>query len=124
MEDRAQDHLANERTFLAWIRTSVAVMAFGFVVVRFSLFLTQLSMLLNKEALDDHKEYSAIAGNILVAGGMLTTLLGYIRYRKMEKQIRSRNFQSSSLPVTLLTCFILLVSLCLIVFLIMSNNHA
>ena len=27
------DHLANERTFLAWIRTSIGIMAFGFVVV-------------------------------------------------------------------------------------------
>ena len=35
----AGDHLANERTFLAWIRTSIGIMAFGFVVVKFSLFL-------------------------------------------------------------------------------------
>ncbi|WP_167516127.1 MULTISPECIES: YidH family protein [Mucilaginibacter] len=34
----ASDHLANERTFLAWIRTSIALMGFGFVVVKFSLF--------------------------------------------------------------------------------------
>ena len=32
------DHLANERTFLAWLRTGIGVMAFGFVVVKFSLF--------------------------------------------------------------------------------------
>jgi inner membrane protein YidH len=30
----ARDYLAEERTFLAWIRTGVAVMAFGFVVAR------------------------------------------------------------------------------------------
>jgi inner membrane protein YidH len=117
---RPQEHLANERTFLAWIRTSVAIMAFGFVVVRFSLFLTQLSMMLNKSNLDDHKEYSAIAGNILVVAGMLTTLLGYIRYRKAEKQISRNSFESSPVAITLLTCFILLVSLCLIVFLLLK----
>jgi len=33
------DHAANERTFLAWIRTGVAVIAFGFVVEKFNLFL-------------------------------------------------------------------------------------
>jgi len=33
------DHAANERTFLAWVRTSIAVMAFGFVIERFDLFL-------------------------------------------------------------------------------------
>lgn len=34
-----RDHAANERTFLAWIRTGIAVIAFGFVVERFDLFL-------------------------------------------------------------------------------------
>ena len=33
------DHSANERTFLAWVRTSIAVMAFGFLVEKFDLFL-------------------------------------------------------------------------------------
>jgi len=35
-------HMANERTFLAWIRTSIAIMAFGFVVEKFGLFLRQV----------------------------------------------------------------------------------
>src|SRR5271167_577716 len=33
------DYLANERTFLAYVRTSLSVMAFGFVISRFGLFL-------------------------------------------------------------------------------------
>jgi putative membrane protein len=33
------DHAANERTFLAWVRTAIAIIAFGFVVERFNLFL-------------------------------------------------------------------------------------
>ena len=32
-------HMANERTFLAWIRTSIGIMAFGFVVEKFALFM-------------------------------------------------------------------------------------
>ena len=32
------DHLANERTFLAWIRTSIAFIGFGFVIVKFAVF--------------------------------------------------------------------------------------
>ena len=36
---RYSDHAANERTFLAWVRTAIAVMAFGFVIERFDLFL-------------------------------------------------------------------------------------
>jgi putative membrane protein len=33
------DHAANERTFLAWVRTGIAVIAFGFVVEKFNLFI-------------------------------------------------------------------------------------
>src|SRR6516225_455597 len=36
---RYSDHAANERTFLAWVRTAIAMMAFGFVIERFDLFL-------------------------------------------------------------------------------------
>jgi putative membrane protein len=38
MIERYTDHAANERTFLAWVRTSIAIMAFGFLVEKFDLF--------------------------------------------------------------------------------------
>jgi putative membrane protein len=37
-----RDYLAEERTFLAWIRTSLALIGFGFVVARFGLFLAEI----------------------------------------------------------------------------------
>lgn len=37
------DHAANERTFLAWIRTGVAIIAFGFVMEKFNLFLVAVA---------------------------------------------------------------------------------
>ena len=39
--DRASDHLANERTFLAWVRTGVAVVVFGFAIGRFAIAIRQ-----------------------------------------------------------------------------------
>ena len=38
------DHAANERTFLAWVRTSIAVMGFGFLIERFDIFLSHHSV--------------------------------------------------------------------------------
>ena len=37
------DHAANERTFLAWVRTGIAVIAFGFVIEKFNLFALALA---------------------------------------------------------------------------------
>lgn len=37
------DHAANERTFLAWVRTGIAIIAFGFVVEKFDLFLKTIA---------------------------------------------------------------------------------
>ena len=40
--DKQREHQANERTFLAWLRTSIALIGFGFAIARFGLFLRQL----------------------------------------------------------------------------------
>jgi putative membrane protein len=37
------DHAANERTFLAWVRTGLAVIAFGFVIEKFNLFVLAMA---------------------------------------------------------------------------------
>ena len=39
-----RDHSANERTFLAWVRTGIAVIAFGFVIEKFNLFVLRWQM--------------------------------------------------------------------------------
>ena len=38
-----RDHAANERTLLTWIRTGIALMAFGFAIARFGLFLREIA---------------------------------------------------------------------------------
>lgn len=116
----ATDHLANERTFLAWMRTSIGIMAFGFVVVKFSIFVKQISLILGKENIIHSKGYSGIVGIILVAVGTVTAVLSYIRYRRAEKQLNEGYYQHSSLLITVLTAFIFLVSVFLIVYLIDS----
>jgi amino acid transporter len=44
--DRQREHQANERTFLAWLRTSIALISFGFAIARFGLFLRQLGLVI------------------------------------------------------------------------------
>ena len=115
----ANDYLANERTFLAWIRTSIGIMAFGFVVVKFSLFIKQIEVILHKEAANEIPDngYSAIAGILLVAVGVVTLVMSYMRYRATNRQLEEGTYANSTLPVTLLTGLILLISISLIVYL-------
>ena len=114
------DHLANERTYLAWVRTGIGIMAFGFVVVKFSLFVKQISLLLNKQYIIQQKGYSSAIGIVFVAVGAITTILAYLRYKKTEKQIDGNSYQHSPLLITTLTSFILFASILLIVYLIQS----
>jgi putative membrane protein len=44
------DHAANERTFLAWVRTGIAVIAFGFVVEKFNLFVLTMASVSSLDA--------------------------------------------------------------------------
>jgi putative membrane protein len=114
------DHLANERTLLAWTRTSIGIMAFGFVVVKFSLFVKQISLVLGKEYAIHSRGISALVGILLVGVGAATTVFSYVRYKRTEKQLKEGTYSHSSLLITLLTAFIFLVSVLLIIYLIES----
>jgi putative membrane protein len=89
------DHLANERTFLAWIRTSIAIMGFGFVVVKFALFVKQVSLILtNKQTVLPGKGYSTQIGILLVAVGAFMAMYSYLRYRTTERQLMNQAYTS------------------------------
>jgi putative membrane protein len=118
----ASDHLANERTFLAWMRTSVGIMAFGFVVVKFSLFVKQLSLVLDKkDMVVQPKGYSSLAGIILVVVGAIASVLSWLRYKSTERQLNQGGYKNSSFLITALSSFIFLVSIFLIVYLIATT---
>jgi putative membrane protein len=113
------DHLANERTFLAWIRTSVAIMGFGFVVVKFALFIKQISFVItDKQAVLPAKGHSNEIGILLVALGALMAIYAYVRYRVTEKQLVSKTYRPSFLPSLILTIVILIVGTLLVLYLI------
>jgi putative membrane protein len=113
-------HMANERTFLAWIRTSVAVMAFGFVVEKFSLFVKQMAYYIGKEAAPPASGYSAIIGILLVGLGMLMGVLAFIRYKKVERQIDEDTYTPSPLLGVLLAISVIVIGMFLLLYLIHS----
>jgi putative membrane protein len=118
-------HMANERTFLAWIRTSIGIMAFGFVVEKFALFIKQMSLILGNANIENVSPpshgYSAIVGIFLVGFGTLMGLLAFVRYKKVERQINEDTYQPSSILYILLTISVLAVGIFLVVYLIHST---
>ena len=127
--DRVQNrrvHMANERTFLAWIRTSIAIMAFGFVVEKFALFVRQMDQYLFRtlgrdpaplSSIPSGLGYSSIIGVILIGLGAMMGLLAFIRYKKVEKQINEDTYQPSLILDILLTISIVSVGFFLIIYL-------
>ncbi len=123
-------HFANERTFLAWIRTSIGIMAFGFVVEKFGLFVKQISYFLVKSghlpagetvpSTPPSPGYSSILGIFLVGLGAFMALLAFIRYKKVEKQIDEDSYRPSMILDALLTLSVLGVAVFLIIYLIHS----
>src|SRR5438128_8610674 len=96
---RARDHLANERTFLAWVRTGVAIVVFGFAIGRFAIAIRQLMQLEGK--LPRTAGLSVWFGTVSIVGGVLLTIAGLIRYRKTRDQLESGTFRPAGFVIDL-----------------------
>ena len=119
-----RDHLANERTFLAWVRTSIGIMAFGFVVEKFAIFMKKLAYFLGKaelsKSLPVSSGYSTIFGIMLVALGALMGLLAFIRYKKVESEISRNTYQPSLLLDILVAMGILVIGIFLVYYMLFN----
>lgn len=80
-------HQANERTLLAWLRTGIALMAFGFAIARFGLFLRQLAFVGGATVHAPPSLGSAWVGTGLVALGMVLNLLATVRFGRVRRDI-------------------------------------
>lgn len=91
MIQRYSDHAANERTFLAWVRTAVSVMAFGFLVEKFDLFLKISAPALSEQAPGRSGQMIGnIAGLLLIVLGGAMIGLATIRFRQVGRDIDAK----------------------------------
>lgn len=114
------DHLANERTFLAWIRTSIALIGFGFVIVKFALFVQQISLIMGGKAIPVGKGHSGTVGVVMVIFGAVIAFLSYLRYRNIEKQLNNSQYFPSPMLSALVTVSIIIASILLVIYLLPS----
>ena len=86
---KCTEHLAVERTFLAWVRTSIAIISLGFVVAKFSVWLRQLAGRLDpQEQIDGMGMSLPIGVGMMAFGGILTVLAAWhchVVHRAVER---------------------------------------
>src|ERR1700704_5272211 len=81
-------YFAAERTLLAWIRTGLAMMGFGFVVARFGLFLRELQAS-HKGEFVPPTHGSLWFGTALVLMGVIVNLLAALQHTRLVRQLRT-----------------------------------
>jgi putative membrane protein len=93
-EPRPTDTLANERTFLAYERTALAFVGFGFVIARFSLFTREFSALVHIRATSP--VISTLFGTVMALAGVACAGYGAYRYIATARALRAGS--TASMP--------------------------
>jgi putative membrane protein len=92
-------YLAAERTFLAWLRTGIALMGFGFVVARFGLFLREMEA--NQQPVKaSHAGFSLPAGVLLIFLGVVVMVIAAIRHQRFIRAIDRGEFRQVFSPAS------------------------
>src|SRR5215470_12785295 len=116
------DALAAERTFLAWIRTGLALMGFGFVVARFGLFLKQLE-LIQHEGPKPSYGLSLWFGTALIVVGVFTNLLSSWHHYRLMQELNRRGTPPTrpSTQAILIALFLALVGIGMAIYLVSTR---
>ncbi len=109
LSNRTRDHLANERTFLAWVRTALGLIGLGFVLARMGLFLAQLAVAEAVPLRGRHagREFIVTGIVFLLLGTMLGGWSGWL-YERARRGIESGHYEPSRQSVLALTAVIVM----------------
>ena len=122
--DRQREHQANERTFLAWLRTSIALIGFGFAITRFSLFLRQLqTAVIQQQELSRNAVFnSENLGVVLVIVGIIVIALAALRYNQVFWQIEQGDYRPNRVMVWIITGVVMILGILSIPLVLLRNN--
>lgn len=105
-------YMAAERTFLAWVRTAIALIVFGFVIEKFEFFLMQLEKLFQIHIGGSYQSLAGV-GVFIVFVGLLTVAVGLLNFYRTIKQVDRGVYRTNTLlykaygVVIFLSCFVL-----------------
>lgn len=88
MIKRYSDHAANERTFLAWVRTAIAVMGFGFLIEKFDIFLATIAAGAQSQPGSVHgQQFANGVGLAFLVLGIAMIVVATIRFFRIARDI-------------------------------------
>lgn len=116
--DKLTDHFANERTYLAWLRTGIATVGLGFVVAKFGLVIREMS---GVSAFPEAAyQLSGLIGILLTAAGGVMILWSYTRFKENQRRIRAGIYEPAGGGEFALTATILVIALLLVAYLLLT----
>jgi putative membrane protein len=122
-DKKATEYLANERTFLAWIRTCIAVISLGFVIARFGVWLRELAARIDPKIEVRSTRFSLLVGVAMMAFGSALTLLAAWRYRGINRAIDRGEFQADRGLVVIVTISVAVLGAVMIAYLLLTGNR-
>ena len=123
-DKKATEHLANERTFLAWVRTSIAVVSLGFVVARFGLWLERLATLTPDQSKNITPARSLgwslpIGAGMMIVGALLPLLAAW-HFHRTTLAIEAGHVTPSLRLVAFVSLLVALLAMIMVVYLLKS----
>ena len=121
--ERLQQYLANQRTFLSWVRTSIALIGLGFAIERFGLFLQQFRLIADPDTAGNAAsatahEYSALVGIGMIVIGTGLIIYALKNYLDSNKTIASGRYMPKNAIVYTASAAIMGLGIIMIIFLI------
>jgi putative membrane protein len=119
------DYLAAERTVLAWLRTGLALMGFGFVVARFGLFLQEIQFVQHAPAMHS-SGLSLWLGTTLIIAGILVNALSPWHHVRLVGQLDRNESRPSHSPAlaTAVAIFLVLVGVTMAIYLLVVGGSS
>ena len=122
-DKRATEYLANERTFLAWIRTCIALISLGFVVAKFSVWLGELARRLDPQMPVHSTGMSMPIGVIMMAFGGVLALMAAWHYHLVNNAIKRGEVQANRGLVITISLAIAFLAIVMIVYMLFTSEY-
>ncbi|HTJ00390.1 MAG TPA: DUF202 domain-containing protein [Dongiaceae bacterium] len=117
---KCTEHLAVERTFLAWVRTSIAIISLGFVVAKFGLWLRELALRLDPKFHVHSTGMSLPVGIGMMAFGGLLVVLAAWHSHSVHQAIERGEVRANRGLIVAVTAAVALLAALMIVYMLLT----